>query len=178
MKLTPILILRSAIAAFAVCVLSPAVYGQVQDRSTSDSPFLRAKDKPTPSPTATVAPKIKLSDKDKNFLVTAASISGTDLENAKMAQNKAKNAETKKIAARMIASHTKLNQELVDLAKKKGVAVTPPNQGQAITDWDKEYLGQVQRNHAKAISAFEKEAQSGNDPEIKAWAKKMLPTLE
>src|SRR5207248_7791383 len=110
--------------------------------------------------------------------VTAAPISGTDLGNARMAEKKAKNAETKKIAARMIADHTKMNQELVDLAKKKGLAVTPPNTGQAITDWDKEYLGQVQRNHAKAISAFQSEAQSGNDAEIKAWAKKMLPTLQ
>src|SRR5207302_3134656 len=109
MKSTSILTLRFAMAAVAVCALSPAIYGQFQDTSTTDSPFLRAKAKPSATPTTSVAPAAKLSDKDKNFLLTAASISGTDLGNAKMAEKKAKNAETKKIATRMIADHTKMN---------------------------------------------------------------------
>jgi len=32
-------------------------------------------------------------------------------------------------------------------------------------------------DHEKDVKAFEQEAQSGQDPEVKAWAAKQLPTL-
>ena len=171
----------AAVAAGSLCVV--ATLCAQQPAYTPDSPFLQKRLAATPSPSATAAAKATtLSAKDKNFLVSAASSGGWEVETGKMAENKAQGAATKSLAARMVAEHSKANKEAVDLAKKKGLAISTENiKAQKLSsgpNFDKQYLTLMEQDHQENVRLFGKEAQSGDDPEVKAWAAKTLPTLK
>ena len=44
--------------------------------------------------------------------------------------------------------------------------------------FDKAYMNDMVADHKKDIAEFQKEANSGKDPDVKAWASKTLPTLQ
>ena len=44
--------------------------------------------------------------------------------------------------------------------------------------FDKSYVSKLLKDHKSDIQAFEKEANSGTDPDVKAFAKKTLPKLQ
>jgi putative membrane protein len=87
----------------------------------------------------------------------------------------------KGFSQRLINDHTMANQELAALAKQKGVSlpgdVSIPLAVKSGADFDKEFGRAMIEDHQKDISAFEKEASSGSDPDVKNWASKTLPTL-
>jgi putative membrane protein len=154
-----------------------------QPAYTPDNPFLQRM-AATPPPRATSNPKAStLSAKDKDFLLSAASSGGWEVATGKMAEGKAQGDAARNLAARMSAYHSQTNKEVVDLAKKKGLAISTenikPQHGlSGGPKFDKQYLTLMEQDHQQSIKAFEKEAASGNDPEIKAWAAKTLPTLK
>ena len=45
------------------------------------------------------------------------------------------------------------------------------------TEFDREYARMMVEDHQKDIAAFEREASSGSDPDVKAFAMETLPTL-
>lgn len=80
------------------------------------------------------------------------------------------------------------NAELMKLAQTKGVA--PPaeldrSHRRAVTalekqsgaDFDRAYMKMQVSDHEKTVSRFEKQAKSGQDAELRAWAQAKLPTL-
>jgi putative membrane protein len=146
-----------------------------------ENPYLRRM-AATPSPGATAAAKVStLSAKDKDFLVSAASSGGWEVETGKLAETRAQSDATKKLAARMVTEHSKANIEVVDLAKKKGLAISTENiKAQQFRggNFDKQYLTLLKQDHQQDIKIFEKEAQSGDDSDVKAWARKMLPVFK
>lgn len=146
-----------------------------------DNPFFR-KSSPSPTAGAAAAKAAKpLSAKEKKFLVDAASSGGWEIATGRVAEQKAQSSATKEIAARMIADHSKTNKELVDLGKKKGLEISTEAvkaQHIAAEDFDKKYLNLVVQDHQEESSAFEKEAKSGDDADIKKWAAKTLPTIK
>ena len=171
---------KIAMAAVAAGSLSVVVtlYAQ-QPAFPPENPYLRR----TPSPSATAAAKAStLSAKDKDFLVSAASSGGWEAATGKVAETKAQSDATRNLAARISAYHSQTNKELVDLAKKKGLGISTENiKAQQLSGgpkFDKTYLTLMAQEHRENVKAFEKEAASGNDPEIKAWAAKTLPTLK
>jgi putative membrane protein len=81
----------------------------------------------------------------------------------------------------MVADHAKTNKELVDLGKKKGLGIsTEGGKAQQIagSDFDKRYLNLVVQDHQEESRLFEKEANSGDDRDIKNWAAKTLPAIK
>jgi putative membrane protein len=44
-------------------------------------------------------------------------------------------------------------------------------------EFDREFMKMMVRDHEHVIAAFDKEATSGQDPQLKAFAAKTLPTL-
>jgi putative membrane protein len=152
-----------------------------QEAFPPDNPFFRKKASSTPSPSATKAKIKPLSSKDTKFLSNAAASDGWEMKTGQLAENKAQNPATKQLAARMVSDHSKSNAELTGLAGKKGLSISIGGaKAQQINgpNFDKSYLNLLQQDHEEAIASFTKEAQSGDDPDIKAWAKKMLPTLK
>ncbi len=126
----------------------------------------------------------KLSMNDKKFLKTAYKGGMEEVENAKMAKEKAKNDATKEVADHMITDHSKANEELKKIADEENLdlsKIQAKTSKLSDANFDKEYLTMLKKDHEKDIAEFEKEANdSGNkeDSDVVAFAKKTLPTLK
>jgi len=106
-----------------------------------------------------------------------------------LAKEKASSADVKQFADRMVTDHGNANDELKQWAQQKHVtlpaAVDAKHQathdrlaklsGQA---FDKAYMSDMLMDHQHDVAAFKREAASGKDPDLKAWAAKTLPTLQ
>ena len=96
---------------------------------------------------------------------------------------------TKTFATQMIEDHQKTSQELKDLSKG-GKFVLPPDvdsKHRKMLDklgeengarFTKAYHKDQVSAHKTAVSLFERYAKNGDDPALKAWAAKTLPTLQ
>ncbi len=126
-------------------------------------------------------------DSPADFLINAARGGMVDVEMGKLAAQKSKNAEIKKFGQMMADDHSKVNTELKALAGKKNVTL-PTDLGSykdsmesmkasSPGDFDKEYVDQMVRDHESTVTAFKRQADSGADAEVKAFAAKTLPTL-
>lgn len=142
------------------------------------------------NPPAQSAPmqNTKMAGADKDFMLKAAESGLAEVQMSHTALTKAANDEVKTFAQRMVDDHTKANNELKDLATKKGVTLpTMPNAKQRAeqerlsklsgADFDREYMRSQVKAHNEAVALFEKEARAGKDQETKAWAEQTLPTL-
>jgi putative membrane protein len=126
---------------------------------------------------------------DKKFMEKAAMGGMYEVEAGKVAAQKASSEEVKKFGQRMVDDHTKANDELTQLADKKGVKV-PKDLDKKFkakveklsklsgADFDREYMNMMVKDHKEDIAEFSKEAKNGKDPDVKALASKTLPTLQ
>jgi putative membrane protein len=126
---------------------------------------------------------------DSAFVREAAAGGMAEVAMGKLAQEKAANNQVKQFGARMVQDHAKANDELKQVAGAKGVQLpTGPDtkdqaeiktmQSMSGAAFDKHYMDHMVADHKQDIAAFEKEAKSGKDPEVKAFAEKTLPTLK
>ena len=126
---------------------------------------------------------------DKMFVEKAAVGGMFEVKSSQVAQQKATDTNVKTFAARMVTDHTKANQELLSLARTKGwqVPTTMDQKHQDMlnqlskkqsAEFDKAYMDIQMKAHDKTVALFEKAAENCKDAELKAWAKKTLPTLK
>jgi putative membrane protein len=126
----------------------------------------------------------KLSANDKKFVKKAYKGGMTEVENAKMAKDKAKNDATKDVADRMITDHSKANDKLADIAKEENLdlsKIQAKTSSMSGDNFDKEYLTMLKKDHESTIAMFEKEANdtgTKEDSDVKQFAKDTLPTLK
>lgn len=130
-----------------------------------------------------------LSQQDQDFVMKAAQGGMAEVALGQMASTKATNADVKSFANRMVTDHGQANQELQQLATAKGVTL-PADMGDEHkkasdhlsglngAEFDKMYMSHMVDDHDKDVSEFEKASQSAQDPDVKAWAAKTLPTLK
>ncbi len=126
------------------------------------------------------AADMQVDQKDKDFMMEAGKGGMMEVDAGKMAEEKGKSADVKKIGKMMVTDHTKANNELMALAKKKGVMLDTTHKMEKMdeSNFDQAYLDSMVKDHEKDIAAFEKEAKDGKDAETKSWASKTLPTLK
>jgi putative membrane protein len=127
-------------------------------------------------------------EKDTEFAVKAADGGMLEVELGKLAQTNAASPEVKKFAQMMVDEHTKANDELKTVAAQKNITL-PAAMGEKCQkkyndlaekkgkDFDKDYISLMVSDHKDVVDEFEKEAEKGNDPELKAWAGEKLPAL-
>jgi putative membrane protein len=107
----------------------------------------------------------------------------------KMAVTKATDADVKEFAQRMVDDHSKANDELKSLATSKGLQVPTDVDAKqkALSDrlsklsgpaFDKAYMQAMVSDHDHDVALFRTYSERGDDPEIKQWAGKTLPTLQ
>ncbi len=123
------------------------------------------------------------------FMVTAASGGLMEVELGKLALQNASSAKVKEFGQGMITDHSKANEELKALAMQKNIAIpsTPGEKHQGHindlkdkkgADFDKAYMKLMVEDHEEDVEKFEKEAQNGAEPDVKAFAAKTLPVLK
>ncbi len=131
----------------------------------------------------------RLGSDDTDFVKKAAKGNLAEVELGRLALQKSSSSEVKQFASRMIKDHSKANQKLSALAASKGVDVpTSVSLGSDVSmahlkmlsgkSFDDAYIKMMVDDHKEDVSAFQKEADSSQDPEVKEFAAKTLPTLQ
>jgi putative membrane protein len=130
-----------------------------------------------------------LSPADKQFLVLAAQTDMTEAHKGQMAESQAARADLKKFANTLVHDHTKSYQQVRELAVKEGVSIPQGiniAKNKAIEElirlsgsrFDQQFIRYEITDHRRAIAVFKREANRGQDPEVRAYAAKMVPILE
>ena len=137
-----------------------------------------------PAPTASPAPAkgaakaaSKLSAADKTFMMNAAKGGMMEVEWGKLAAQNGQNADVKKFGNRMVTDHSKANSELMALAKEEGVSL-PGAKAPGKWKSDKDYMDMMVKDHQADLAEFHKQAQSGTDPDLKAFAAKYSKVVQ
>ena len=126
---------------------------------------------------------------DAKFIKEVAGGNLAEVKLGELAQQRAASDSVREFGKRMATDHQKALDELSQLASQKGVAMpTALDRGHqrrydklaklSGPDFDRAYMKEMVRDHAKDVKAFQKEANAGKDPDAKAWAAKTLPTLQ
>lgn len=126
---------------------------------------------------------------DKEFVMKASQGGMTEVQLGKLASDKGGTSQVKDFGSQMVKDHSQANDELKSLADKKGLAVSPKldSKDQAQVDrlsklsgpaFDKAYVTNQVRAHESTVKLFQEEAKSGQDPDLKAFASRTLPTLQ
>ena len=127
-------------------------------------------------------------EKDAQFLVNAAEINSEEINLGKLAQEKSKNAEVKKLGAALEAEHVKMNMTLSLLASKKQITLPMTVTNKTMDDsttlskksgmaFDNAYCDMMVAGHKNAVAAFEKASAECTDVDIKNFAANSLTML-
>jgi putative membrane protein len=127
-----------------------------------------------------------LSAQDRMFMENAAKGGMQEVHMGRLGIERGQSEAVKGLCQRLINDHNTANKDLEALAKQKGVTL-PADDAKVVSsiplatksgsDFDQEFVKMIVEDHQKDIAAFEKEASSGSDPDLKNWASKALPTL-
>jgi len=118
-----------------------------------------------------------LSAADKTFMMNAAKGGMMEVEWGKLAAQNGQNADVKKFGNRMVTDHSKANSELMALAKEEGVTL-PGAKSPGKWKSDKDYMDMMVKDHQADLAEFQKQAQSGTDPDLKAFAGKYSKVVQ
>jgi putative membrane protein len=126
---------------------------------------------------------------DAKFVQMAASGGMAEVKLGQLAADRGGNDAVRKFGQRMVDDHGKANKELMALAEKKNWNVSRDLSKKDQTEFDRlsklrgaefdrAYAEHMLKDHEEDIALFEAEAKTGQDPDLKAWAAKTLPTLK
>jgi putative membrane protein len=135
------------------------------------------------SPLSGTGTNTGLSAMDKQFMMTAAKDGMREVHMGQMAVQEGQSAEVKKLGNMIVADHTKANRELMEIATGRGVKPDLRHRmdkmsKKEMANFDQAWLAMMVNDHQKDIALYQTQAQQGNDPELKAFAKKTLPVLQ
>ncbi|WP_296746044.1 DUF4142 domain-containing protein [Mesorhizobium sp.] len=130
----------------------------------------------------------------QTFLTAAPNANEFEIQSSKLAQEKSPSADVKAFAGEMIADHAKVSEDFktalsqgqtTGSIKPAGPGLQPKEQqlldelkGLSGKDFDRRYIEMQTDAHKDAVALFSTYANSGDDPAIKEFAKKTLPTLK
>jgi putative membrane protein len=127
--------------------------------------------------------------RDAEFAVEVADGGIYEVQLSTLALTKGTSSRVKEFAQMMVDDHGKANTELKALAAQKNIILPDVmsekcqkkyydlDQKTKGEEFDKEYISQMIKDHKDDIDKFEKEADKGNDTEVKSWAAGKLATL-
>jgi putative membrane protein len=131
----------------------------------------------------------QLSSADRDFIINAAKGGKAEVELGTLASEHAQNPAVKQFGRRMVTDHSEANAKLQQIAQQKGISLPTdlPDDAQQLKQqltsaqgmqFDKTYIQNMVQDHQKDVAEFQKEAEEGQDPDIKNFAATTLPTLK
>ncbi|MBX7247474.1 MAG: DUF4142 domain-containing protein [Caulobacteraceae bacterium] len=123
----------------------------------------------------------------EGFVSNAAIANMYEIEAAKLAQSRSRNAKVKEVAAKILADHTKAGDEMKAAAQGMTLPTALDERHQGMIDnlkgasdaeFDQVYLDQQEAAHNEAITLFGTYADNGDNAALKAFAAKTRPALE
>jgi len=126
-----------------------------------------------------------------DFVKEAAQSDLFEIQSSQLAEQKSDDAATKSFAQKMVTDHTKTTNDIKSMVsggKLKGVelptdmassqkSMLDKLKGLNGKDFTKQYHSDQVSGHKDAVSLFEHYGKGGDNPELKEWANKTLPTL-
>jgi putative membrane protein len=130
-----------------------------------------------------------LSAGDHKFVEEAGTSNLAELKVAKLALDRGSSTQVKDLAQQLIDDHTKAGDQLKQIADEQGFSLPsePTAKQKAIYDhlarlsgsaFDQAFLKQMKTDHQNAVSLFQRESTSAQDPQLRSFASETLPTLE
>jgi putative membrane protein len=115
---------------------------------------------------------------DKKFVQEALQGGAAEVELGQLAVQKASSEDVKQFGQKMMDDHTKMGDQMKDVAKKEGISIpngVPAKDKELETklkslsgeSFDNAYIKAMLKDHQHDLSEFKKEANSGNDTSIK-----------
>jgi putative membrane protein len=126
---------------------------------------------------------------DVAFALKAAQGGAAEVQLGQLAVQKASSAEVREFGRQMVDDHTKASDNLKSIAGKESLtlpssldardqAVYTKLQIESGSQFDHDYVKAMVKDHQEDVKEFQKEANKGQDPLIKAFAAQMLPMLQ
>jgi putative membrane protein len=134
------------------------------------------------------AGEAELAAQDLEFAQKAAEGGLMEVELGELAQQQAKDEQVVQFGERMVQDHGQANEKLMAIAEQKGIQLPQelPEDAQRKYDelqqlsdaeFDQAYMDEMVQDHEKDIELFEQQAESGENPDLRAFAEETLPTL-
>jgi putative membrane protein len=122
---------------------------------------------------------------DRGFMLEAASGGMAEVELGRLASQRGASDAVRQFGQRMMTDHGAANQELTQLAQRKGVPLPqqPDTNHRATIDrlatmhgaqFDQAYMTEMVKAHQATAVVYEREVREGQDPEVRAFASKGL----
>ncbi|HZP67219.1 MAG TPA: DUF4142 domain-containing protein [Rudaea sp.] len=126
---------------------------------------------------------------DETFAKKAAQGGMAEVAVGQIASNQGNDPKVKEFGEKMVQDHQAANDELKTAASKSNITLPSDVSKQQQSEADKlknmkgaafdhEYARMMVKDHEEDVALFQKEADSGKDPNLKAYAQKTLPTLK
>jgi putative membrane protein len=130
-----------------------------------------------------------VSQSDRMFAINAAEGGIAEVEMGKLAVVQGSTQAVRDFGQRMVDDHSKASDQLMSLAAESSInlptdlsakdkAEIERLRGLSGSDFDKAYMNLTIKDHQADLAAFEKEAGSGQNPELKNFASATLPMLK
>ena len=132
---------------------------------------------------------IARADTDKDFVMKAAEAGIAEVAEARIALKNSQRPDVQMFARRMIADHTKANEQLKTIAKEQGIDLpNAPGDEELMhmkqlgalagRDFDNAYIQKEVKDHQAAVELFTQESNGGQNTQLKSFATATLPTLK
>ena len=126
---------------------------------------------------------------DKTFMKKAAEGGLAEVQLGQLAQQNGQSQDVKNFGQKMVTDHTKANDQLKQVASQEGVTLPTDVSSKDRAEYDrmsklngeafdKAYARMMVSDHKKDVAEFQREANSGSDPQMKNFASQTLPTLQ
>jgi len=126
---------------------------------------------------------------DASFYKTLAQGGIAEVEAGTLAQQKGADPKVKDFGAMMVKDHSAANEQLKALAAGKGIDLPGSSSTSQMAakaklevlsggTFDKSYVEDQVKAHRETVELLKKEIATGQDPDAKAFAQKVLPTVE
>jgi putative membrane protein len=130
-----------------------------------------------------------LSSADTTFAMKAAQGGMAEVKLGQLASEKASSPDVKAFGQKMVDDHTKLNDQMKQVASAQNMTLPTDLDAKdqaeydklsklSGADFDKAYMKGMVKDHTTDIKEFQKEANSGKDPQLKQLASTALPILQ
>lgn len=128
-------------------------------------------------------------ENDTEWAVAVADLGMLEVEASKLALERATTPAVKDFAQTMVTDHTKANEELKAAASQKNIslpaALSDKSQKKlndlrekSGKDFEDAYTDCMVKDHKEAVDKFKKQAEKGEDADLKSWAAGKVATLE
>lgn len=144
---------------------------------------------PSTSAPSTTAPGHQVSQQDQHFFQEAATGGKAEVDAGRYVQEHGDNPAVREFGRWMVTDHTMANDMLQRVAQANGMQVPTALdheqqemmsklQKQKGAELDRTYIHGMVQDHEKDVQLFQQEGQSGQDPQLKTFAQRVLPALQ